>query len=81
MGHYMAEYVKGCDLCNCTKTFPAPLARKLMPNCFPDCHWQVISVDLITELPWSHRYDAIMVVVNCLSKTTTSIWKLHGLPE
>src|SRR5882724_3866419 len=70
MGHYMAEYVKGCNLCNCTKTFPAPLAGKLMPNYIPDCPWQVISVYLITELPQSHAYDAIMVVVDCLSKCT-----------
>src|SRR5882724_2042371 len=73
MGHYVAEYMKGCDLCNCTKTFPAPLARKLMPNCIPDCHWQIISVDLITELPQSHGYAAIMVVVDCLSKPAHAI--------
>src|SRR5882672_3043372 len=48
MGHYMADYVKGCDLCNCTKTFPASPTGKLIPNQVPNCHWQVISVDLIT---------------------------------
>ena len=32
MGHYIAKYVKGCDLCNQTKTFPAAPAGKLMPN-------------------------------------------------
>jgi len=51
MGCYIAEYVKGCDLCNCTKNYPAPLARKLMPNHIPDHSWQIISVDLITKLP------------------------------
>ena len=51
MGHYIAEYMKGCDLCNHTKNYLAPPARKLMPNHIPDCHWQIISVDLITELP------------------------------
>ena len=73
MGHYVAEYMKGCDLCNCTKNYPAPPAGKLMPNHIPDHRWQIISVDLITELPWSHGYDAIMVVVNCLSKCTHAI--------
>jgi len=73
MGCYIAEYAKGCDLCNHTKNYPAPLARKLMPNHIPDCCWQIISVDLITELPWSHSYNAIMVVVDCLSKCAHAI--------
>src|SRR5882672_9169846 len=41
-----------------------------MPNRVPDRHWQVISVNLITELPPSRGYDAIMVVVDRLSKRT-----------
>src|SRR5882724_9432007 len=73
MGCYVAEYMKGCDLCNCTKTYPAPQARNLMPNCIPNCHWQIISVDLITKLPWSHGYNAIMVVVDHLSKHAHAI--------
>jgi hypothetical protein len=64
LGHYVAKYVKGCDRCNRMKTFPSTPIRKLMPNC---C-WQVISVDLIVELPESHGYTTIMVVVDCLSK-------------
>ena len=73
MGHYIAEYVKGCDLCNHTKNYPAPLARKLIPNIIPDHHWKIILVDLITELPQSHGYDIIMVVVDCLSKCAHAI--------
>src|SRR5882724_7282622 len=49
MGHYIAEYTRGCNLCNCTKTYPSAPAGKLMPYCIPDCRWQTISVDLITE--------------------------------
>src|SRR5882672_6769887 len=70
MGRYIADYIKGCDLCNRTKTFPTSPTSKLMPNRVPDRHWQVISVDLITELPPSRGYDAIMVVVDRLSKRT-----------
>src|SRR5882724_13694478 len=51
MGHYMADYVKGCDLCNHTKTFPTSPTSKLMPNRVPDHRWQIISVDLIMGLP------------------------------
>jgi len=65
---YVADYVKGCDLCNHTKTFPTSRTSKLMPNRVPDRRWQVISVDLITGLPPSQGYDAIMVVVDHLSK-------------
>src|SRR5882672_9011415 len=68
MGHYVADYVKGCDLCNCTKTFPMSPTSKLMPNQVPDCHWQVISVDLITELLLSQGYNTIMVVVDHVFK-------------
>src|SRR5882724_5787210 len=73
MGHYIAEYTKGCDLCNHTKNYPSALAGKLMPNCIPDRHWQTISVDLITELPRSHGYDTIMVIVDRLSKRAHAI--------
>src|SRR5882724_796841 len=44
-----------------------------MPNCIPDWHWQIISVDLITGLPQSHGYDTIMAVVDCLSKRAHAI--------
>src|SRR6266481_5532277 len=70
MGHYITKYIKGCDLFNCTKTFLTAPMGKLMPNRVPDHRWQVISVDLITELPQSHGYDALLVVVNHLSKRT-----------
>ena len=39
-----------------------------MPNCIPYRRWQIISVDLITELPQSHGYDSMLVAVDCLSK-------------
>ena len=68
MGRYIAKYVKGCDLCNRTKTFPTAPAGKLMPNRILDCRWQIISVDLITELPQSHGYDSILVAVDRLGK-------------
>ena len=84
MGHYIAKYVKGCDLCKQTKTFPTAPMGNLMPNRIPYCQWQIISVDLITELPQSHGYDSILVAVDCLSKracfiATTSDITLLGV--
>src|SRR5882724_10093615 len=73
MGCYIAEYMRGCDLCNHTKNSPSALAGKLMRNHIPNHRWQTISVDLITELPQSHRYDTIMVIVDHLSKHAHTI--------
>ena len=68
MGRYIANYVKTCDLCNRTKTFPTYPIGKLMPNRIPDRRWQVISVDLIVGLPTCQGQDALLVVVDHLSK-------------
>ena len=50
------------------KTFPTAPAGKLMPNRIPYCQWQIISVDLIMELPQSHGYDSTLIAVDRLSK-------------
>ena len=68
MGRYIAKYVKACDLCNHTKTFPASPIGKLLPNHIPDHKWQVISVNLIMEFPTSHGHNALLIVVDHLSK-------------
>ena len=68
MGQYIAKYVRACDPCNRTKTFPASPIGKLLPNRIPDRRWQVITVDLITELPISQGYNALLVTVDHLSK-------------
>ena len=86
MGRYIAKYVKGCDLCNRTKTFPAAPMGKLLLKRIPSRKWQVISVDLIVELPTSHGYDALLVVVARLSKRvhvipTTSDINLVGVAQ
>ena len=70
MGRYIAKYVKGCNFCNQTKMFPTAPVGKLMPNCIPYHWWQIILVDLITELPQSHGYDSILVAMDHLSKHT-----------
>jgi transposase InsO family protein len=43
---------------------------KLHPSETPEAPWDTISVDLIVELPESHGYDAIMCVVDSLTKRT-----------
>ena len=74
ISRYVAAYVKGCDACNRTKTFPARPTGTLMPNRVPDRRWQIVSADLIGELPESKGYNAILVVVDRLSK------RIHVMP-
>lgn len=71
---YTARYVRGCDTCNRTKSFPMKKVGKLLPNRVPDHRWQIISVDVIGELPESRGYNAILVVVDRLSK------RIHAIP-
>ena len=56
------------------KTFPTQKVGKLIPNSVPDHRWQVISVDMIGELPESRGNNAILVVVDCFSKC------IHAIP-
>src|SRR5258707_14839642 len=54
LSRYVAKFIMGCDTCNWTKTFPTQKVGKLIPNKVPDRHWQVISIDMIGELPDSN---------------------------
>ena len=74
ISRYVAVYVKGCEACNWTKTFPAHPVGTLMPNWVPDQRWQVVSTDLIGEFPEYKGYNAILVMVDRLSK-----W-IHAVP-
>src|SRR5258705_173453 len=74
LSRYVAKFVTGCDACNQTKTFPTQKVGKLIPNKVPDRCWHVISIDMIGELPDSKGYNAILMVVDHLSK-----W-IHAIP-
>src|SRR5258707_14016881 len=74
ISRYVPSYVAGCDACNHCKSFPMQKVGKLTPNRIPTCHWEVISVDTIRELLESKGYNAILVVVDRLSKC------IHAVP-
>src|SRR5260221_2635927 len=74
LSRYVAKFITGCDACNWTKTFLTQKVGKLIPNKAPDRCWQVISIDMIGELPDSKGYNAALVVVDHLSK-----W-IHAIP-
>ena len=42
----------------------------LQPNRVPNGPWEIISIDLITQLPHSGEYNAICVVIDRLTKRT-----------
>ncbi len=74
ISHYVTSYVAGCDACNQCKSFLMLKVGKLTPNWIPSCCWEVISIDTIRELPESKGYNAILMVVDRLSKC------IHAIP-
>ena len=68
MLRYIAQYTRTWDLCMQTKTRHQLPLGELVPSTTPTEPWQSVSVDFITHLPEAHGYDAIMVVVDMLSK-------------
>jgi hypothetical protein len=68
MSRYISIYVKTCDLCNWTKLQHQQPFGELHPSETPEAPWDVISIDFIVKLPESHGYDAIMNVIDSVTK-------------
>jgi RNase H-like domain found in reverse transcriptase/Reverse transcriptase (RNA-dependent DNA polymerase)/Integrase zinc binding domain/Chromo (CHRromatin Organisation MOdifier) domain len=68
MSRYIGKYVSTCDMCLRTKSIRQPPSGELHPLPIPDAPWDTASVDFITELPESNGKDAIMVVVDSVTK-------------
>src|SRR5260370_22973986 len=65
-----------CHTCNvCQKIKPDLSGKKglLRPHRVPQLPWDVVSLDLITGLPQSQELDAILVIVDKLTKYTLYI--------
>ena len=62
------QYVQGCDTCQRNKSHNQAPYGLLQPNEVPNGPWEIITVDLITGLPDSQGYNAIMVTIDRLSK-------------
>ena len=79
MTKFVNKYVETCDSCARTKSRRHAAHGQLQPLPVPQSRWTDISYDFITELPKSNGYDAILVVVDRLTKmshfipTTTKV--------
>ena len=65
MAQFIKKYIKGCSICQQNKTNTHPTVRPIAPipsnETLP---FKQISNDLITGLPESNRFDALLVVVD-----------------
>jgi hypothetical protein len=68
MSCYIGTYVKTCDLCNQTKVQRRRPIGGLHPSETLEAPWDMISINFIVGLPESHGYDAIMCVIDSLTK-------------
>ena len=67
------KYVMGCDICQRNKSSHTPPYGLLQPNLVPTMPWEVITIDLITQLPASadlsgNPKTAIVVIVDRFTK-------------
>ena len=64
----VSKYVGSCDTCARNKVVRHAPYGLLSPLPIPSRPWSSVSLDRITDLPPSHYHDAILVVVDLLTK-------------
>jgi len=71
---FVKKYVTGYDMCQRMKNCAQQPFGPLVPNKVPNRPWEIISIDLIMQLPESNSYNAICVIVDRLTK------RVHFIP-
>jgi len=74
MFRYIGQYVSTCDLCLQTKPWRHSPVGELQPLSILDAWWDTLSVDFVVKLPESSRHDAVMTIVDSVSK------RVHFVP-
>ena len=64
------RYVKGCEVCQCTKPNQKKCTATLHLHDTAEELWQTVSVDLIGEIPKWKRFDTICIFIDWFSKQT-----------
>ena len=65
---FVKKYITDCDMCQQMKNCPQQPFGPLVSNKVPNRSWEIISIDLITQLPELNSYNTICVIVNRLTK-------------
>ena len=68
MSKFVGLYCSTCDLCLHTKIQQRAPVGELQALLIPVEQWDTLSVDFVVELPESQGHDAIMVIVDSVSK-------------
>jgi hypothetical protein len=68
MSSYVRRWVRNCHVCSRTKPSRRGHQGLLQPLPTPDRAWDYITMDFVTYLPKCQGYDAILVVVDRLTK-------------
>ncbi len=79
MAEDVTRFVRSCSVCAITSTPRRLPEGKLVPLPIPHRPWPHLGIDIATDLPPSHRYTTILVVVDRFSKACKLI-PLRGLP-
>jgi len=74
MSRYISQYVSTYDLCLQTKSWQHFPVGKLQPLSVPDAQWDTLSVDFVVKLLESSGHDAVMTIVDSVSK------RVHFVP-
>ncbi|KAH0613238.1 uncharacterized protein H6S33_009618 [Morchella sextelata] len=68
MRKYIDQYVRNCNVCARSKALRNAPYGVLRPMPIPDGPWTDVSMNFVTDLPESDGYNAILVVVDRLTK-------------
>ncbi|KAL4562009.1 hypothetical protein LXL04_034197 [Taraxacum kok-saghyz] len=71
-------FVRECDICQRCKASTAAPSGLLQPLSIPEYIWEHVSMDFILGLPKSRSFDALLVVVDRLSKYSHFILLKHS---